>query len=345
MPRTLERDALPALARGFSLLGSGGGGSPWILDLALRGSPVWPVTLHDVADLDPATPCMALAYAGSTMLLDERLPDEAPFAPAIAALERWLGCRVPAVCSLEAGGMNGLTCLPLAAERLWVDADLMGRALPDFDQLSLAVDGLPGLVAVGPTGAGGVAVIDGARADDMETVLRAAITCAGGSAAVVIGGFTVGDLAEHGLLGTHSRAQDLGRRYLAEPDAPIDSRAEAIGARLLGAGRIAEVRPDPLDLRVTAIEVRTAEGDTVRLVARSELLACMRNGVVEAATPTIVLAVDERTHEVLQVHELTEGRHIAVLSLPGPDWWFGSPQRRDVVSPAHYGLDGLEEQR
>ncbi len=345
MSRTLERDALPALARGFSLLGSGGGGSPWILDLALRESPVWPVTLHDVGDLDPATPCMALAYAGATMLLDERLPDEAPFAPAIAALERWLGHRVPAVCSLEAGGMNGLTCLPLARERLWVDADLMGRALPDFDQISLAIDGIPGLVAVGPTGAGGVAIVDGARAEDVEVVLRAAITCAGGSAAVVVGGFTVGDLAEHGLLGTHARAQDLGERYLAAPEADTRARAEAIGARLLGAGRITEVRPDPLDLRVTAVEVRTADGDTLRLVARSELLACMRNGVVEAATPTIVLAVDERTHDVLQVHELTQGRNIAVLSLPGPDWWYATPERRAVVSPGHYGLAALEEQR
>ncbi|MFD3444720.1 DUF917 family protein [Microbacteriaceae bacterium 4G12] len=345
MPRTLERDALPALARGFALLGSGGGGSPWILDLALRESPVWPVVLHDVADLDPATPCMALAYAGATMLLDERLPDEAPFAPAITALERWLGHRVPAICSLEAGGMNGLACLPLARERQWVDADLMGRALPDFDQLSLAVDGVPGLVAVGPTGAGGVAVIDGARADDVEAVLRAAITCAGGSAAVVVGGFTVGDLIEHGLIGTHARAQSLGERYLAEPDAGIASRADAIGARVLGAGRITEVLPDPLDLRVTAIEVRTAEGDTVRLVARSELLACMRNGVVEAASPTIVLAVDERTHEVLQVQELTAGRHIAVLSLPGPDWWCGTPERHARVSPSHYGLTALEERR
>jgi len=345
MPRTLERDALPALARGFSLLGSGGGGSPWILDLALRDSPVWPVAMHDVGDLDPATPCMALAYAGATMLLDERLPDDAPFAPVIGALERWLGHRVPAMCSLEVGGMNGLACAPLARERAWVDADLMGRALPDFDQISLAVDGLPGLVAVGPTGAGGVAVIDGARADDVEAVLRAAITCAGGSAAVVVGGFTVGDLAEHGLPGTHARAQELGERYLAEPDAGIRSRAEAIGARVLGAGRITEVRPDPLDLRITAVEVRTAEGDTVRLVARSELLACMRNGVVEAASPTIVLAVDERTHEVLQVHELTEGRHVAVLSLPAPDWWTTTPERRVVVSPGHYGLAALEEQR
>lgn len=343
MPRTLERDALPALARGFALLGSGGGGSPWILDLSLRGSAVWPVTIHEVSDLDPETPCMALAYAGATMLLDERLPDEAPFAPAIAALERWLGHPVPAVCSLEAGGMNGLTCLPLARERLWVDADLMGRALPDFDQVSLAVDGLRGLVAVGPTGAGGVVVIDGARSDDVETVLRAAITCAGGSAAVVIGGFTVGDLAEHGLPGTHARAQDLGERYLAAPQAGIEARAEAIGARLLGSGRITELRPDPLDLRVTAVEVRTAEGDTLRLVARSELLACMRNGVVEAATPTIVVAVDARTHDVLQVHELTEGRNIAVLSLPGPGWWYETADRRAVVSPGHYGLAALEE--
>ncbi|WP_167042636.1 DUF917 family protein [Salinibacterium sp. ZJ454] len=345
MPRTLHRDALPALARGFSLLGAGGGGSPWLLELVQRDADQWPVSIHEVAELDPATPCLAVAYAGSTLLLAERVPGLAPFALGIRAIERWLGYPVPAVCSLEAAGMNGLAALPLAADRMFVDADLMGRALPDFDQLSITVDALPGLVVACPTGDGGVTLIDNARPDDLERMVRTAINCAGGWSGVVVGGFTVGDLAAHGILGTHARAQTLGAGYLAAKSSRIDSLAESIGATVIGSGRIAELQADRRDPQVVAIDVRVHDGDVIRIVSRSELLACLRNGRVEAAAPTIIVALDALSHQVLLVHELTVGRHIAVLSLPAPDWWLATEERRAHVTPHRWGLDGLEEHR
>lgn len=118
MVRTLEHAQLPALARGFSLLGSGGGGTTTLLELALADAAAWPITLYDLDDLDPALPCLGAAFVGSTMLLSERLPGEAPFTPLIAAAERWLGERIPVVCSLEGGGLNGLTQLSLGAALL-----------------------------------------------------------------------------------------------------------------------------------------------------------------------------------------------------------------------------------
>lgn len=116
------------------------------------------MTVHDVTELDPATPCIAVSYVGSTLLLEERLPDEASFAEAIAAVGRWLGSPATAVCTLEAAGLNALTALHLADTHQVVDADCMGRALPGLDQLSLLIDQVPGLVACVPTGSGGVAL-------------------------------------------------------------------------------------------------------------------------------------------------------------------------------------------
>ena len=372
MARILERTDLAALGHGIELLGSGGGGSGWMLQLGLAYADVWPLTVHDVADVDPSTPCMAVAFAGSTMLISERLPDQAPFAPAIAAIERWLGYPVPVVCSLEIGGMNGLAALPLAHERTVVDADLMGRALPDFDQLSIMVDALPHLVVATPTGGGGVSLVENARPDAVESIVRTSLLCNGGWSSVVVGGFTVGDLVEHGIVGSQARARRLGEQYLAALTETADSThaalpteavraatpnpsahsvtvspgirmvATRIGATLLAAGRVSALQTDPDDLRLTGIEVRSYDADVVRLIARSELLACMRNGRVEAASPTIIVAIDEVSLAILQVHELTVGRHIAVLSLPAPEWWTSTPERRAHVSPTRYGLPTLE---
>ena len=365
MARNLERADLAALVRGVELLGSGGGGSAWVLQLGLLHADRWPIAMHDVGEVDPSTPCMAVAFAGSTMLISERLPDVDQFAPAITAIERWLGHPVPAVCSLEIGGMNGLAALPLATDRLVIDADLMGRALPDFDQLSVMVDALPDLVVASPTGGGGVSLVANARPDAVEAIVRTSLLRNGGWSSVVLGGFTVGDLIEHGLVGTQARAQHLGEQYLAalaDPqgaelpaDTPtehtvtasvgIRSLATRIGATVIAAGRIAAIQSDPDDLRLSVIEVRSYDADVVRLISRTELLACMKNGRVEAASPTIIVAIDEVSRAILQVHELTVGRHIAVLSLSAPQWWTSTPERLAHVSPTRYGLPSLEPAR
>ena len=342
MPRELHREDIAPLGRGYALLGSGGGGSPHILELALGNASIWPLPVHGVDEVPSETPCMAIAYAGSTLLLGERLPDEAPFAVAISAAERWLGHPIPAVCSLEAGGMNGLACLPLAKDRIFVDADLMGRALPDFNQISVLADAIPGIVAACPTGGGGVMVIDSARPEDFEHVIRTALTRAGGWAGVVIAGFTVGDLVEHSIVGVHAAARNLGETYLRCRSKPLPELAAALGAALVAVGRVSALQAHEDDPRIVSIDVRSPSGDVVRLIARSELLACMRNGVVEAAAPTVIVAVDARTRDILQVHQLTPGQDIAVLALPAPAWWISNPTRLARVSPDYFGLHGLD---
>lgn len=160
----LERDDLEALARGYALLGSGGGGSTTMLELILDTTAGWPLEVSPVDALDPGTPCLGVAFVGSTMLLGERMPGAAPFAPLLRAVERWLGHPVPAVCSLEGGGMNGLAPLTLAGSHTVVDADCTGRAVPGLDQMSLFVDRVPGLVFACETGADGVALVEATRA-------------------------------------------------------------------------------------------------------------------------------------------------------------------------------------
>ncbi|WP_295842318.1 DUF917 family protein [uncultured Microbacterium sp.] len=331
--RTLGPDRLPALARGFSLLGSGGGGATTLLELMAAEVLDGPVDLHDVDDLDPLTPCVAVGFAGSTYLLGERVPAEDAFGPLLAAAERWTGVAAVAVCAMEGAGLNGLTPFLLARDHTLVDADLMGRALPGIDQLSLVVDAVPGVVLVADTG-GGVMVVESARSADAESLVRASLIRAGGAGAVLVAGFTVGDLAAHGIPGTFARAAALGDADVCGEGLP--------GARILGAGRVSAVDAVPDDPFVRSVELAGDDGALLRLVARSEFLAVTRDGRTIAASPDILVAIDSVSGDVLQVDEVTLARHVRVVALAAPEWWESWPERLVHVVPAAYGLRDLE---
>ena len=341
MVTTLQRDDLGTLGRGFRALGSGGGGSTTLWELTLSRDPAWSAQVFSVAELDPATPCVAVSFAGSTLLLDERPPGQDPFAELIAAAERWTGVAAHAVCWIEGAGLNGLSPFTVSGERALVDADLMGRALPLLEQTTLLVDRLPGVVTVSESGAGGLVVIDTQRAADTEAVVRSAIVQAGGAAAVVMAGFTVGDLAEHAITGGVARAYQLGGA-LADTSLSLPELADRWRARLLGVGQITATAVAPNDPFASSIEIRGDDGSYLHLVARSESLAFMRDGLVEAATPDILVTIDSRTREVLQVMDLLVTRHVAVFGLAAPPWWRSTPERLRQVSPSRYDLPELE---
>ena len=342
MVSLLGQDDLTALARGYALLGSGGGGPTTMLELMLGGSAAWPIDVVDPSALDPATPCLGVAFVGSTMLLSERMPGVDPFGPLIAAVERWLGYEVPAVCSLEGGGMNGLAPLTLAGTHIVVDADCTGRAVPGLDQMSLFVDRVPGIVVACDTGAGGVALVEAARAIDVERVVRAAIIQAGGAGCAVFAGFTVGDLREHAISGHLAHALDLGRAFVAASGRPLAELADALGARLVAEGRILSVSALADDPHVSAVEIAGAGGTVHRVITRSETLAVVSDGQVVAAAPTVIVVVDAISREVLEVTELSLARTVAVFAIPAPAWWIASPGRVEHVRPSAYGLAELD---
>lgn len=341
MPLTLERADLPALVLGFALLGSGGGGPPHVVALMLQNA-AWPLTVARVAEVDRSTPCVAVAYIGSTLILKERLPGLAPFTAAINAIERWLGAGGAAVCTLEGAGVNGLAALQLAGHRQVLDADCMGRALPDLDQITLLVDRLPGLVAAAPTGDGGVTLVHDAAPRDIERVLRTALECNGGWAAMALGGFSVGDLYEHAIPDSMTRALQLGRSMRQAMTGEPETLTRSVGGTLLGAGRVVGLCHEPDAAGVVTYELRTERGDVVRLVSRSEHIGVLRNGAVVASSPTIIVALDATTRAPLEVDEVAIGKDLVLFALPAPRWWAADARRLSEARPSRWGLEGLD---
>lgn len=343
MPWRLALDALPPLARGFALLGSGGGGHTTLLQQLTRTAARWPVIVHAVDELDPRTPCMAVGFAGSTLLLTERVPGLDPFGPLIRAAERWTGESIGAVCALEGAGLNGLAPLLLSDRYPLIDADFMGRALPRIDQLSVLVDDVPGVVVLCATGGDGILVLDRARAPDVEPLVRSALVQAGGAGPLAVAGFRVGDLVEHAVLGSYQRALRWGSLSAeASGSRSWANLAVAVDGHWLGGGQVRVVEAAPRDSMTHAIELLADDGALLRLVGRSELLAVLRDGQLVAQSPEIIVTIDTVSGDVLEVDDISTAQHLDLLALPAPDWWMRSPERLAQVVPSAFGIRGLD---
>ena len=137
---------LEDLALGASLLGTGGGGDPYIgrlitqKTIAEYGSP----KILEIADLDDDAVVYSVAGFGAPSVQIEKLinGDEVEFA--LNKLEEYTGYKADALLPAEIGGGNSLLPVMLAARRKIsvINGDGMGRAFPELQMNSLSIKGI-----------------------------------------------------------------------------------------------------------------------------------------------------------------------------------------------------------
>jgi uncharacterized protein len=333
-----------ALSLGAEVLGSGGGGK---VDnharVARVRGPAFRVRVADVADPDIGS-LTAVGYIGSTMVIEEKMPSGAELPAAVSALERWSGAPVQAVMPMQVGGMISLAAALLASElsRPLLDADLVGRATPRLDQLSLhtAAQGWPApLAAVTPSGLS--AVIDTYDPADMESAVRGVIARSGGWAAFALGPFDLAEVRDLVVAGSITRAVQIGR-VLGLPGRPAAEAAVRLGGRIAARGRLLEVtrRDDQLTFVHGSAALQNPDtGQVARLEMGSEYLYLTVDGEPAASVPSIICALDARTRQPVETVDLRPGLDVDVLVLPPARFWTVDEDRARLVDPRSYGID------
>src|ERR1700693_3053898 len=137
---------IESLAVGAWILGTGGGGSPYLGLLNMRRlyGEGHRVELMSPLDLAADDRFAIVSNMGAPLIGQERLADSRNIARAVEIQEEYSGQKFRAVMSLEIGGGNGIQPL-MAAAHLGlpvVDADTMGRAYPEAQMTSVAVGDL-----------------------------------------------------------------------------------------------------------------------------------------------------------------------------------------------------------
>ena len=136
--RRISVEALDDIALGAAVLGTGGGGDPYIGKLMAQGrsADAGRSTLIDPMELDDDDLVVPSAMMGAPTVMVEKIPRGDEIVTAFKALETYLGRPVRATMSSEAGGLNSTTPFTVAAE-LGIPA---GRCRHDGPRLPRAPD-------------------------------------------------------------------------------------------------------------------------------------------------------------------------------------------------------------
>lgn len=345
---------LPDLARGATLLGTGGGGDPYIGKMLVEqvlgdGE----ITILDPDELADDLFVIPTAQMGAPTVMIEKIPAGIEPTLALRTLEEHLGRRADATMPIECGGINSMIPLVVAAETGLpvVDADGMGRAFPELSMETFAVYGVHGSPLALAGERGERVIIDTGDDDRQMEWLARGIT-------IRLGG--VGHIAEYAMNGadvrrtavprTISMALALGRaiRLAREQHrSPFAAIADTLSTTLyshmreLFAGKVTDVERRTTDGfakgRAEISPLDPADPSRFEIVFQNENLIARHDGEVVAIVPDLICVVDDESAEPITTEGLRYGQRVRVLGISTPEL-MRSPGALEAFGPAAFGL-------
>jgi DUF917 family protein len=348
----LGPDDIEAIAVGAAILGTGGGGNPYIgrlrcLQELKRGRRVEVVTLDDLAD---DARIVAVGGIGAPVVGVEKLRQGEECLRAMRALEELSGRKMDAVIAFEMGGSNSMAPMVTAAQAgiPVVDGDGMGRAFPELDMTTFSIYGHCSAPAAFADDKGNVMVVKQAASEKwVERIGRAAAIAMGGSAGSAIAPMSGAFLKGAAIPGTLTQAQLLGEAVLGANRAhanPVDTICAREGGRRLFEGKIVDLQRR-LEGGFARGEI-TLEGfglhggERGRIEIQNEFLVFRRDGVVECCVPDLILVLDHDTGHAITTEVLRYGQRCAVVGLPCHPL-LRSERALKVIGPGAFGLEGV----
>jgi DUF917 family protein len=346
----LSLDDIEALAVGAWVLGTGGGGSPYLGLLNMRqlyaeGHRVKLMPPEALADDDMVA---VVSNMGAPLVGQERLSDSRNMARAVTLMEEYLGREFRAIMSVEIGGNNGVQPL-LAAAHLGkpvVDADAMGRAYPEAQMTSFAVGDLKPwpLTLVDPRGVEGI-VAKVPSWKWMERLSRKMCVEVGSIAATCKAPRTGAEVKRWGIPHTTTQAIKLGRAIRTaqrEHRDPIAAILEAEDGKLLFRGKITDIARRTTEgfLRGTAkLEgLDDWRGRGFDLAFQNEFAVGWMDGEPVVMTPDLICVLDSVSGEAIGTETLRYGQRVTVIALRAPSV-FLSERGLAFVGPRAFGYD------
>ncbi|HET6449092.1 MAG TPA: DUF917 domain-containing protein [Conexibacter sp.] len=346
----LTAEELRDISRGSAVLAAGGGGDPYLGTLAAINAveQYGPPRLIDPDEVPDDATVACPAVAGAPLPFIEKLTLGRELEVAYEALNRRVGHSPFALMSAEAGGVNMMIPLLMAA-RLGlpvVDADCMGRAFPEAPLTTLTLHDI-GICPVAIADEHGnvvmVEAIDNYWADPL---CRAAYVEMGASVGVCATPITGAQVREAGVLRSVTRAREIGRaiRVAAErKEDPVSQLLEVTGGFELFRGKIVDVeRRTERGWTVGQVVVEgfgADAGPRLTIEFRNENLVARReSGEVLATVPDIITVIDADTGQAITTERLRYGFRVIVFGMPADEQW-RTPQGAELAGPRHFGID------
>ena len=347
--RSVNADDLEDIAIGGAVLGTGGGGDPYVGKLMAQQAirKFGPVNLVDVADLPDDALIVPACMMGAPTVMTEKLPQGDELMNAFQALEKVMGRKIDAVLCGEAGGVNSTIPFVIAAATglPLVDGDGMGRAFPELQMVTFTLHGVSATPMVLCDDKGNSLVLDTVSNAWTERLARAATIEMGGSALLTFYPMTGAVAKEAVVRGTLSLCARIGatlRGARAAHGDPVAALAGLLEAQVLFHGRIMDIerRTEGGFARGKALfhGVEDWKGRTLRLDFQNEFLIAERDGDVVATTPDLISVVEADSGAPVTTDSLKYGQRLVALA------WACDPKWRtaggiELVGPRYFKYD------
>lgn len=339
---------LAALAIGAGILGTGGGGNPYLGYLEARealraGLSIPLVGIDEVADDALVT---SVGGIGAPVVSIERIGKGEECLLALRTLERHIGRAVTHLIPGEIGGSNSMRPMIAAAQAGLpvIDGDGMGRAFPELQMDTFSIYGVrptPGALA---DPRGHTAIFDGiADPTTLERYARVVTVQMGGAAGYAFPPMTGAEVKRHAVPGTVRLAIRIGEAVQTARQEHRDPAGAVLGVtsgERLFTGKIGDVErrmEGGFARGVVTLHGSGADaGRTLRIDFQNEnLIARTSDGELLAVVPDLICLVDEDTAEPITTEILRFGLRVVVLGIPAPQL-LKSPEALAYVGPAAF---------
>ncbi|MCH9009731.1 MAG: DUF917 domain-containing protein [Chloroflexi bacterium] len=345
----LVEDDLESIAIGAGILGTGGGGNPYIGRLRARQAirEHGPVNVLSPEELTDEDRIICVGGIGAPTVGIEKLRDYQSYT-ALRAIEEYTGEKATAIISNEIGGSNSLEPLiPAAMAGLpVVDADGMGRAFPEFQMKTFFVYGVPCTPMVICDEKGNTAIITEALNPKwVERMARAVTIQMGSIACYAVAPMSAEQVRNTAVLHSLTLAKSLGEAVRGARRRSEDTTSAILGTcggKVLFQGKIVDV-----DRRTTAgfargkVElegINSFAGGRLEIEFQNENLVARLDGKVVCIVPDLICIVDLERGEPITTELLRYGFRVTVLGFPAPALWT-TDAGLQVAGPQAFGYD------
>ncbi len=347
--RRIERSDIEEIALGAALLGTGGGGDPTIGRLmAETAIDRWgPVTLLDPEEVPDDAWVIPVSAMGAPTVSIEKLPSWREMDAVLEDAQQALGHAAFATMPIEIGGGNSMLPIVVAARRgiPLVNADAMGRAFPEAQMVSFALDGMVTRFACLADEKGNRVTIRTPTARWQELLARPLVDAMGASAMVCDYPVTGVELRASALGGTVDLAQRVGRAILGRSSHAGDPLAAVLaetGGFLLLRAKITDIQRVTVGGfargSVTLSGIDEDRGRTLTIAFQNEFLFVHEDGRPVAMTPDLVALLDRDTARPWTTESLRYGMRVHLVAMPCHPKW-RTPEGLRSVGPRYFGYD------
>lgn len=347
--RFINEQAIQDIATGASLLGAGGGGDPYIGKLmALSAVEKYgPVQLLDVTEVSDDALTIASSMMGAPSVFVEKFPRGDEYEQLFAKLRRFLGQDIFATYPIEAGGINSMIPIAVAA-RLglpMVDCDSMGRAFPELQMTTFSIYDIEATPLAITDEKGNVGILDTISNSWTEKIARAMTVQMGATSSMCMFPIKGRDLKKASVKNIVTYSETIGksiRELSKKKGATIQTLLDVTGGHHILSGKITDVNRSTkggFNYGKTIIEgIDEDKNKQAEILFQNENIVVKRNGEVVATAPDLICLVDFETLTPMTNEGLKYGKRVHIIGLPCDPQW-RTQRGIELVGPRYFGYD------